>query len=113
IRTRRDGVGAMPANVRPVSDERDGLLAYLAHQRDLLRFTAHGLTDEQARLTPTVSTLSVGGLVKHLAFVERSWVDMIRQQPRWQTPEAYAAAFRLAEDETLAGALADYDTAAK
>ena len=42
----------MPGTVRPVVDERDGLLAYLAQQRDALRFAVHGLTDEQAAPRP-------------------------------------------------------------
>ena len=45
--------GTMPGSVPPVADEREGLLAYLAQQRDVIRVTAFGLTDEQARLTPT------------------------------------------------------------
>jgi hypothetical protein len=32
-----------------------------------LRIVAHGLTDDQARATPSVSTLSIGGLIKHVA----------------------------------------------
>jgi uncharacterized damage-inducible protein DinB len=103
----------MPGNVRPVTDERDGLLAYLAHQRDLMRVAAYGLTDEQARLTPTASTLSVGGLVKHVAFVERNWIDIVLQRPGGQSVAAYAENFRLGENETLASVLARYDEAAK
>ena len=32
---------------------------------------AHGLTDEQARATPTVSALSIGGLIKHVTGMQR------------------------------------------
>ena len=39
----------MPGQVPPISDERDGLLAYLDQQRHVLRVAAYGLTDEQAR----------------------------------------------------------------
>ena len=46
----------MPAHVPPIADEREGLLAYLTQQRQTLRATAHGLTDDQARMTPTAST---------------------------------------------------------
>ncbi len=52
----------MPANVAPVADEREGLLRFLVHQRMLARTTAYGLTDDQARATPTASALSVGGV---------------------------------------------------
>src|SRR5829696_8068972 len=69
----------MPGQVPPVADEREGLLAYLAQQRDALRFAAYGLTDEQARATPTVSSLSVGGLIKHVANTERGWMNDVLQ----------------------------------
>ena len=95
----------MPGLVPPVADEREGLLAYLAQQRDLLRVQAHGLSDEQARATPTVSRLSVGGLVKHVAVVERGWINAAQQRPFGGSAEDYAATFRLGPDETLAGVL--------
>jgi hypothetical protein len=34
---------------------------------------SHGLTDEQARSTPTVSTLCIGGLIKHVTTMEYAW----------------------------------------
>jgi Protein of unknown function (DUF664) len=95
---------------RPVADERDGLLTFLAQQRDALRAAALGLTDEQARLTPTASALSLGGLIKHSARTERRWVVAgIAGQPLpglWP-PEDWPADFRLEADETVAGML-DY-----
>jgi hypothetical protein len=57
--------GQMPLFVRPVADERDGLLIFLAQQRDALRASVLGLTDEQARATPAASGPSLGGLIKH------------------------------------------------
>lgn len=96
---------------RPVADERDGLLTFLAQQRDALRAAVLGLTDEQARLTPTASALSLGGLIKHCARTERRWVVAgIAGQPLpglWP-PEDWPADFRLEADETLAGVLRDY-----
>jgi hypothetical protein len=96
---------------RPVADERDGLLTFLAQQRDALRAAVLGLTDAQARLTPTASTLSLGGLVKHCARTERRWVVAgIAGQPLpglWP-PEDWPADFRLEPDETLAGMLGYY-----
>jgi uncharacterized damage-inducible protein DinB len=101
----------MPGNVRPVSDEREGLLAYLAQQRDAVRNAAYGLTDDQARATPTVSSLSVGGLLKHVVAMERGWLDTMLQRPSAESD--YEADFRLGPDETLAQVLADYDEVAK
>ncbi len=105
----------MPGQVRPVADEREGLLAYLAQQRDAIRIAAYGLTDEQARLTPTAGSLSIGGLIKHVASTERGWMDDVLQRAR-DTEEAMAAyedAFRMREDETLADVLAAYAEVAR
>jgi uncharacterized damage-inducible protein DinB len=104
----------MPGQVSPVADEREGLLAYLDQQRHVLRVAAYGLTDEQARLTPTRSALSVGGLVKHVAQTERGWVDTVLQRPPAgdEAESAYEDGFRLLEDETLADILAFYDEVA-
>jgi len=103
----------MPGQAPPLTDERDQLLAYIAQQRDGLRFAAFGLTDEQARLTPTRSTLSVGGLIKHVASTERGWTDLIAQRTREGGGEAdYLDGFRLGPDETLADALRFLDEVA-
>jgi uncharacterized damage-inducible protein DinB len=109
----------MPGNVRPVADERDGLMAYLAQQRSVLQIAAYGLTDEQARAVPSRSALSIGGLVKHVTSVERSWIDIVlqRQPEAPEDPSAafedYADAFTMAPSETLAGLIADQDAAAR
>jgi uncharacterized damage-inducible protein DinB len=105
----------MPAIAPPVPDERTGLLAYLAQQRYFLRVAAHGLTDEQARQTPTRGSLSIGGLIKHVAATERFWMDLALQRPRASegSVEEYMAGFRLGPDETLAGVLAQYDEVAR
>jgi uncharacterized damage-inducible protein DinB len=102
----------MPGTVPPVADEREGLLAYLAQQRDVLRFAAYGLTDEQARATPTASSLSVGGLIKHVAATERAWIDDTLQRPSSTSEDQYADNFRLGPDETLADVLATYERVA-
>jgi uncharacterized damage-inducible protein DinB len=105
----------MPGNVPPVTDEREGLLAYLAQQRDAVRLAAYGLTDEQARETPTASTLSIGGLLKHVATTERGWLETIQGRHRRFDEAAaarYEANFRLGPDETLAEVLDLYDRVA-
>jgi uncharacterized damage-inducible protein DinB len=102
----------MPGWVPPVAEERDALLAYLAQQRYVLRIAAHGLTDEQARAVPSASTLSVGGLIKHVATVERGWIGTVLQRPDMGSSADYEANFRLEPTETLAGVLASYDEAA-
>ena len=107
----------MPGQPPPLTDERELLLAYIEQQRDGIRFAAFGLTDEQARLAPTPSTLSIGGLVKHVTEMERGWIDTVLQRERPRSVEegvdAYEQGFRLGPDETLAEALADLDEAAR
>jgi hypothetical protein len=105
----------MAAQVPPVADEREGLLAYLAHQRHSLRVTAFGLTDEQARMAPSASVLSVGGLIKHVAQTEQGWIDTVLQRERPGTDEDwYGSGFVLGPDETLEDVLAFYaDVAAE
>ena len=103
----------MPGTVRPVADEREGLLAFLDQQRQAVAAAAHGLTDEQARLRPTAGELSIGGLVKHVAAMERSWVDTVLRRTREVDPAAYEQEFTLGEGETLAGTLADLDAAGR
>jgi len=101
-------------NVSPVSDERQGLLAFLAQQRAAIRNAAYGLTEEQARTTTTASTLTIGGLVKHAADAETGWVDRILGTDQTDPTDVagYLAGFHLQPDESLQGALALYDEAA-
>lgn len=93
--------------------ERADLLDTLAKQRQLLRHTVEGLTDEHARLTPTVSELCLGGLITHVTRMEQRWADFIVDGPEAMamTESAYAdhvASFRLSPDDTLAAALRRY-----
>jgi hypothetical protein len=62
---------------KTLAGERADLLATLAQHRHFLRFTVRDLTDEQAGLHTTVSELCLGGIIKHVAAVERAWVDFI------------------------------------
>lgn len=57
-----------------VADEREALTAYLDYYRATVELKCRGLTQEQAaaRSMPP-STMSLHGLVRHLAAVERWW----------------------------------------
>jgi len=103
----------MPGLVRPVSDERDGLCAYLEQQRFMLRSTTYGLTDEEAAKAPSASSLCLAGLVKHCAAMERAWMDTVCQRERVRDDDAYARMFRMEPGETLASIVADYEAAAR
>lgn len=108
----------MPAMPPPIADERAGLKEYVAAQQYAFRAIAFGLTDEQARSTPSVSALSIGGLIKHVTSCQKGWMQRVAAAP--QLPAAddrpmeevqaeYAEEFVMREDETLAGILAAFD----
>jgi uncharacterized damage-inducible protein DinB len=105
----------MAGNVSPVTDERSGLLAFLAQQRHVIRTAAHGLSDEQAKAVPSASALSVGGLVKHVANTESGWIDLVLQLPPKPFEDGmtdYFENYRLGESETLESVLERYDRVA-
>ena len=62
-----------------VADEATMLLAFLDFHRDTLRMKADGLTAEQLRQTLAPSTLTLGGLLKHVALNEASWFGRVLQ----------------------------------
>jgi hypothetical protein len=106
--------------------ERADLLDVLQKHRGLFRVTVQGISDEQARTRSTVSELTLGGLVKHVAATEKQWARFVQEGPAqdaidwanidWSNPPAevaaYADGFRMLEDETLAGLLEEYDAVA-
>ncbi|AHH95863.1 DinB family protein [Kutzneria albida] len=102
----------MPALVETVADERTALLAFLAEQRAGLRRAVLGLDERQAGQRPTVSALTLGGLIKHAVHVERFWIDeVLRQLPAGDKPD-WAAQFEIGAEEDLPGWLAAYKQAA-
>ena len=97
----------MPGQAPFHTDEHDLLLGYVAQQRAVIRLTAYGLTDDQARQTAVApSPLSVGALIKHVTFVEHNWIAMILERERPATAnDDYADAFTMRSDEALAEVL--------
>lgn len=106
--------------------ERADLLAALRKHRDLFLRALEGVSEEQARLTPTVSSLNLGGLVKHVTATVGEWNRFVEQGPEeqaaidwehidWSDPPAevlaYHQQFALGSDETLAGVLGEYAAA--
>ena len=105
-------------NDTKLDQERTDLLETLGKHRELFRFTVQGLSDEQAARTPTDSALCLGGLIKHVTFVESGWVDFILEgttamEAREGSYDAHTNSFRMLEGETLAGILTDYQVCAK
>lgn len=111
----------MPTDTQTsASRERADLLETLGTHRHFLRFTLRGLTDEQAAQRHTVSELCLGGLIKHVAEAESSWVDFIvggaatrdRGDKNRQAVE-WPARFRMLPGDTVAGLLEHYEQVAR
>jgi uncharacterized damage-inducible protein DinB len=108
----------MPALAPPVADERSALRGYLAFHQSAFFAVSYGLSDEQARLAPTVSTLSVGGLVKHVTAMQRNWMARVAAAP--DAPPKDPRPFKeiskefgdqhvMRPDETLDGLLREFE----
>ncbi|MFE1321102.1 DinB family protein [Kitasatospora phosalacinea] len=102
--------------------EHADLIAELRAVRHFLRFTARGLTDEQARRRTTVSELTVGGLIKHVTSMERTWAAFIARGtsalPDFSAMteadhQARLDEFKLLPGETLLGVLTAYEAVAR
>ncbi|WP_330459075.1 DinB family protein [Streptomyces sp. NBC_00820] len=89
-------------------DERGALLSFLEAERGGIRRALLGLTEEQARSRPSASELSLGGLLKHVAEVEQSWLARARQEPPavHRDRSSWHESFELTGDETVATQLA-------
>ena len=107
----------MPALAPPVTDERSALREYLAYHQSAFFAVSYGLTDEQARLTPCRSALSIGGLVKHVTAMQRSWMARIAAAPDAppkdprpfdEIAKEYGDQHVMRDDETLDGLLAAF-----
>jgi hypothetical protein len=57
------------------NDEVGMLRSFLDHYRATVRLQASGLTDEQLERTLAPSDMTLGGMLKHLAFVEDYWLS--------------------------------------
>lgn len=108
----------MPAMPPPIADERAGLKEYVAAQQYAFHALAFGLTDEQARSTPSVSALSIGGLIKHVTSCQHGWMERVAaapelaesdQRPMDDQTADYEDEFVMREDETLAEILDKFD----
>lgn len=97
-------------------DEREALLGFLDKQREGLRTAVYGLTFEESRSAPSASALSVAGLIKHAAKVEREWASILRGQHRDAQPQehmsAHVESFQCG-DIPVEELLADYAAAAR
>ncbi|KOG56206.1 hypothetical protein ADK76_20345 [Streptomyces griseoflavus] len=96
-------------------DERGALLAFLEAQRGGIRRSVLGLTDDQATRKPSASELSLAGLLKHVAEVERDWLETAQQVPHTVQRDMtnYHLSFQLEESQTVASVLAEWEETAR
>jgi hypothetical protein len=121
---------ASSASGPELSRERRDLLDVLAKHREFLVGTATDLSDEQASTRSTVSELSIGGVIKHVAETEQQWANFMTggveaftgddwTDVDWESissggeipaevQERWKDGFRMVEGETLGSILAHY-----
>jgi uncharacterized damage-inducible protein DinB len=101
-----------------VADERTMLAAFLDLYRDISKRKVRGVSEADARrrLVPSMTTL--GGLVKHLYWVELNWFQQVLAgrpaedlPPVPWTDQDPDADFRMESDETVEQLVAAYDQA--
>jgi uncharacterized damage-inducible protein DinB len=108
------GLGMTDAGrtARPVAGvEKELLEAFRDFQRDTLLWKVSGLTEEQLRKVWTPSGMSLLGLVKHLAYVERNWFQnrfVMRDLPVAWSEADPDGDFRIEPHETSASIIAFY-----
>jgi uncharacterized damage-inducible protein DinB len=102
-----------------MTGERAELIKSLDKHRGFLRQTAQGLSDERAATRSTISQLCVGGLIKHVAYVEAGWARFMTEGAVGLASDdedpyaAHAASFRMEPGETVESLLAAYDEVAQ
>jgi predicted enzyme related to lactoylglutathione lyase/uncharacterized damage-inducible protein DinB len=105
----------MALHVPPVADETGAIHAFLAQSQDAFRALLHGLTPRQAALSPSASSLSLGGLVKHVTAVQRGWLASAEAAPavpgteRSDGVEDYLEGFTFRETDSLGDLFAAFD----
>ena len=58
------------------------LLGFLDYQRATLEWKCRGLSDEQLRVALPPTSMTLGGMLKHLAYVEDYWcTETVAEQP--------------------------------
>jgi uncharacterized damage-inducible protein DinB len=107
--TREDPTMALHAP--PVANETDAIAGFLGQAQDAFPALLYGLSPRQAAQSPSASSLSLGGLVKHVTDVQWSWLAKAEAAPQevQESPEAVAAyldSFRFEETDSLDEVLA-------
>jgi uncharacterized damage-inducible protein DinB len=102
-----------PDELVSTSRERQVLEAFLDLYRDILKRKLAGLSDEQIRQRHVSSQTTLGGLVNHLAAVEREWFQIVlagRSKDELGAPPQDNG-WTLSSDDTAESLLAGYERA--
>jgi len=96
------------------TSERGELLRMLTELRNMLLITVRGVTDDQARQRTTVSDLTLGGIVKHLARGHQVWAQILARGDGELPPGMLdMSQYQISADESLADLLTAYEAAAR
>ena len=72
----------------PAGDETATLLGFLDYHRTTLRIKVEGLNPGQLQATMPPSSVTLGGMVKHLALVEHWWTHCVFEGQEYAEPWA-------------------------
>ena len=103
-------------DIPPSFDERTIITTLLDYARDTVHAKCSGISEEDARLAPLTTSplMTISGLVHHLQWVERSWIEVTllggEDNGPW-TDDDPDREMRIAVDVPIAQLLADYRTA--
>jgi uncharacterized damage-inducible protein DinB len=102
-----------PDELVSTSGERQVLEAFLDLYRNILKRKLAGLSDQQIRRRHVPSQTTLGGLVKHLAAVEREWFQVVLAGRPEDGPGAPPSdvGWTLSSDDTAGSLLAGYERA--
>jgi uncharacterized damage-inducible protein DinB len=91
-----------------IAGERELLSAFLDNYRAIFREKVAGLSEADARRSPVPTGTSVGGLLKHLRWVEQAWFQrVLAGEP--DLPDRPAAEYVPTAGDTVSALLAEYD----
>jgi uncharacterized damage-inducible protein DinB len=95
-----------------LSGERTTLESFLDDYRDIVVRKVSGLSDSDARRSLVASPTTVGGLIKHLRWVEYGWFDQLLQERSNDNRRTHDRSweFEFLPEEALPTLIAGYQT---
>ncbi|GHD01479.1 DinB family protein [Zhihengliuella salsuginis] len=76
----------LPADPPYDAPEREMLLNFIDYYRSVMLRKAEGLTREELALSVPPSTMTLAGMIKHLAYVEHEWFSYRLEGNEWTEP---------------------------